>query len=585
MKKHLFLFFFCVIILVSSQDYIRSWGTYYGGTQTRNMLFSQVNGKIDIDNISNQLIDNTWSSTYYNQFITTGMQLFIPGSANNYHVKFNTSGNIISASYDGIHSTTTDFSYVVHRDKYGNFYRIEQNLSQINNSTPLTWFTDNNNGQYKILLAKYNASGGLIWRTYLPSKDWHAILTTDDYGNVYISNTTYNQNIADSNAFIQNFVVSYDNQGLLQPNHYLVKLDSSGQKIWATYYFTCEKIVYNNDNIYTLSIEESNLQTATQGTFQQAPGSSSIQKMNAITGQRIWGTNYCPNAFSNIKDIEVKNSSIYGVGMSYNFGNPGSYFATNGAFLNTMLGQQNMFIVKFDDTGNRVWGTYFGGDNYEEGYSISVKNNKLLISGYSNSSNIATEGAFINLKPNPGKMDLFFSMFTTNGEHLFTSYYGANDPNSEYIVNSNTTYAIFSDVEDAFYFGGSTFYHNGFTTTGAWQPNFIYPSTNQITGEIGFISKFIPKFLNTNEQKFTNDLILFNNPNDGDFYIKGNVLLKEKCFIKIYDVSGKLVYESNLKQNEKNKLYLKKIILTGSYIVKINNDINQILKTFKMIVK
>ena len=46
--------------------------------------------------------------------------------------------------------------------------------------------------------------------------------------------------------------------------------------------------------------------------------------------------------------------------------------ATAGAFQNTLEGGEDAFLVKFDNTGLRLWGTYYGGTNQEWALSCSA---------------------------------------------------------------------------------------------------------------------------------------------------------------------------------------------------------------------
>lgn len=129
--------------------------------------------------------------------------------------------------------------------------------------------------------------------------------------------------------------------------------------------------------------------------------------------------------------------------------------------------------------------------------------------------------------------DLVFSMFdAVTGGRIFASYYGSIQP------NPNSAYAglsgKFSDTGDSFYLYGYTSSQAGYTESNAFQSNIIFPAavTNGITG---FLVRFSSKTLGTSETASADDLQLFDNPNNGNFSIRGKILEKEKCSFKLYD--------------------------------------------------
>ena len=52
----------------------------------------------------------------------------------------------------------------------------------------------------------------------------------------------------------------------------------------------------------------------------------------------------------------------------------------------------NTFILKFNSSGARAWATYYGGNNYDYGYSICTDNSdNLYVTGYTYSTNFPTQ--------------------------------------------------------------------------------------------------------------------------------------------------------------------------------------------------
>ncbi len=611
MKKIInFFTLFCAIIVFAqnSFDYNRSWATYFGGINTwETHLFENNQGSVFLDSKSfYPSSTNPPSVLYYNQFRTIGMGDFTNSlGANNYFGKINANdGNVQYFTYEGLDtSSSSNSEEIILRETSGNFYKKEiRNIGSVT-TTSNVWLpnsVETTSSNTNFLLAKYNAAGILLWRTYLPTQGGNFYIISDADENIYISGDTLWQNLGDAGSYQQNFIVD-NSGGTMRPNSYLVKLNNLGQKLWATYLpvnTVVKMFAIHANNVYLACGSDfmnniSNL--ATLGTFQQTKANQSLLAMDGSTGQRIWGTYYGSNNFVSGIDggIAVDNSGIYLLGFVNNYlGNPSGYFSTVGAFQTSLSGNDDLYLTKFNFSGNRIWSTYFGGSGMEaiinstRSSSLSVKNNKILFTGVTTSSNIATTGAFVEGKPNANsQFDFFFSMFTTDGQLIFTSYYGGNDP-----TTSVTSYAIsprFSnDVNDGFYLYGTTPYKFGFTTNGAWQPNIIYPNNFQNQGWVGFVAKFTHKNLSTSElQNHHHDIVLYNNPNNGSFFIKSNLFLKQSFIVEIIDSAGRRLSKKKLEKNETNFLDYSQLLIPGNYFVYIKSLDGVNAKTFKMTVK
>ena len=157
--------------------------------------------------------------------------------------------------------------------------------------------------------------------------------------------------------------------------------------------------------------------------------------LNGITAfaqfnfQRSWGTYFGDERFE-LKDSKIdKDGNLYIVGSFYGSDISSLYPFTN---LNSFQqfyggGDYDGFIVKFNPLGNIIWGTYFGGLNDDQinAIDIDVNNNLYLIGSTQSDTNIATIGAFqenIN-----GITDAFISKFTSNGDLIWSTYFGGND--------------------------------------------------------------------------------------------------------------------------------------------------------------
>ncbi|KQR90869.1 hypothetical protein ASG01_15005 [Chryseobacterium sp. Leaf180] len=583
-----------------SQFYERSWGTYFGGVYT-NGTTGPTSYKATEVNDGNIIIDRQYNSssntTYYNQFITSGMQGFTPGIGNRLEGKISDNGSLLYSKYavPGATLSTSESERIIYRDEDGSYYVNEsKNILNASASTGV-WLTgsiveDIENNRTS-LLAKYDANGIFLWRTFIPAGISDLSFTTDTAGNIYFAGRTKKQDLADTGSYQSSFVLDYVN-GSLRQNAYLVKLNSLGQKIWSTYY-PAEEISsldeYNGD-LYLVTSSDflgTNTQLATNGTFQQTKALSAISRFSANTGQRIWGTYYGPSDnYGSISQIKVTESGIYTLGLSIEIysANNTNYFATPGAYQAQPAGNEDIVISKFDFSGQRVWSTYFGGTESDEFSSLDVKGSKILISGGTLSQNIASANAFVNVKPNLSVPDIFFAMFNTSGELVVSSYYGATDVSLGIFLGGSVK-SFFSNNSESFYLAGITANHNGFSAEGAFQPAILPIAGPGSSDYTFFIAKFASRNLATSENTKAGQIKLFNNPNNGNFNITGDVLSTTNCKIHIFDISGKLIYKEDLPKGKIHRFSLENLFVSGTYIFNVSSDNGEALKTFKLVVK
>jgi hypothetical protein len=191
--------------------------------------------------------------------------------------------------------------------------------------------------------------------------------------------------------------------------------------------------------------------------------------------QRSWGTYFGDERF------ELEGSKIDSQGNLYIAGNVyGADLSNLATFTNSTSHQQNFgggdydgFIIKFNNLGQIVWGTFLGGDGFERVSDIDIDNNNniYIIGATSSNSNIATTGAFQENLVGGG--DYFISKFSSTGSVVWSTYFGGTG--NEY----NTVSRISYDGLNNFYIAGTIFSPN-MATTGVFQetPN---NSTSQIS--------------------------------------------------------------------------------------------------------
>ena len=185
-----------------------------------------------------------------------------------------------------------------------------------------------------------------------------------------------------------------------------------------------------NNNIYFGGATTASSNISTIGAFQTTINSTQdcyLVKLSS-TGSRIWATYYGGNGdveeLSNICVDTLNN--IYVIGGT----NSTNVFNSSGAYQTTNNGQIDAFLAKFNSSGNRMWGTFFGGSKDDAAGGICLPNKKsIVIVGFTYSdSNIATSNAFQTIYGGGGDKDGFIACFDSTGH--FTPD-GINDLNHQ----------------------------------------------------------------------------------------------------------------------------------------------------------
>lgn len=126
-------------------------------------------------------------------------------------------------------------------------------------------------------------------------------------------------------------------------------------------------------------------------------------------------------------------------------------FDPSGATFNlTSNGQTDIFITKLDAQGNVLWAKQIGGDNYDEGVTVSVDvNGNILVGGSINGT--------LDLNPGSGTLNItttgteaFLLKLDTKGEFLWAKHWGGNNSSS-----LNSIFTIATDNSENIITGGS----------------------------------------------------------------------------------------------------------------------------------
>ncbi len=376
---------------------VRQWGTYYGDTGNDHAVSCST------DAINNVYIAGFTTSATGTVIATAGShQTILGGGQDAFLVKFNSSGVRQWGTYYG--SILNDVAQSCKTDAAGNIYMA--GYTTTNSGTIIATSGSHQSvfgGMQDAFLVKFNSAGVRQWGTYYgdTGSDIGQFCTTDAKGNVYL--TGYTQSNTGTTIATGGAHQTINGGG---DDAFLVKFDSTGIRQWGTYYGgTLSDFGYScttdaAENVYLTGFTNSNIGTiiATTGAHQTTYGGvydAFLVKFNSA-GIRRWGTYYGGIAKENGQSCTTDtNGNVYMAGHSQS--TVSAIIATPGAHQTINGGGEDAFLVKFDSTGVRQMGTYYGGGSNDYGFSCTTDPaGSVYLTGYTITNSgtvIATAGS------------------------------------------------------------------------------------------------------------------------------------------------------------------------------------------------
>ncbi|MBL7932662.1 MAG: T9SS type A sorting domain-containing protein [Bacteroidia bacterium] len=460
---------------------IRLFGSLYGG------LYRDV-GMIVTDNVGNFYLFGETSSS--GNIATSGsyQSSYAGGSTwgDAFVAKFDILGVRQWATYYG--GAQSDFANWCTLDNSGNIYMVG-GTSSTNSAVMATAGSHQSvspgpagtsMGTNDAFLAKFNSSGQRVWGSYYggTDPDWAYSVDVDPIsGDFVVTGCSYSSNGIATSGCHQSAL-----SGTNSADGFIARFTSGGSRIWGTYYggssgsqedfgwcsFT------SNGEIYIVGNSASTNNISTPGSYQPVIGGSTDAVLAKFTGtgSLLWATYYgsSSNDIFAVGTIDPSdNVYIYGVTnstLASIYTTPGAHQPTYGG------GPRDCYLAKFDPSGNRIWGTYYGGAGNEDiGIPTVSSSGDIYLCGITTVNSavgtaIATPCAYQN-NYGGGGTDGFFAKFNSSGVRMWGTLYGGGAADALYTASI--------DFHGSLYVCGQTSSFvsaTAFTTTGAHQTAF-----------------------------------------------------------------------------------------------------------------
>jgi hypothetical protein len=446
---------------------VRIWGTYYGGTVTDQLWNASIDksGNMHLAGVSDSPVGIATSGSH---------QQTLNGNYDAFLAKFDTNGNLVWGTYYG--SGTTDYGMACCSDLSRNVYLTGYTVSSLASifATSSSHQQVYGGGVCDAFLVKFDSNGVRIWATYYggSANDEGRSCVTDMNKNVYLAGLTLSPSstlIATGGAHQTSFGGNND--------AFLVKFDSLGVRQWGTYYggsnyeMGLSLATDQSGNVYFAGRTDSNSGIATGSGHQPSFGGgydAFLTKFNS-NGIRQWGTYYGGIGIEEGLGCSIDNAgSIYLCGYSTSTV-ANTAIATIGSHQQLSNGGgSDGFLVKFNLSGVRQWGTFYGGTGGSDNGSSCFADNlgNVYLAGRTDSNpgtGIETPGCFQAVYSG-GSTDAFLIKFKSNGVRSWGTYYGGTG--KEEFVRCH------ADNNGNIFLAGFTSSTNSMVTTGCYQPVF-----------------------------------------------------------------------------------------------------------------
>lgn len=454
---------------------------------------------------------------------------------------------------------------------------------------------------FDIFIAKYDNSGNVLWAKSAGGTfdDWAYSITTDISGNVYVAGYFVQSITFDSitlyGGFRDVFLVKYDTNGNLlwakssggssADEAHSVTVDVTGN-IYLTGFFESSSITFGTTTLTNTTSNSSDIfitkyDSGGNVLWAKKAGGNNYDYATSVCGDifnNVYVTGYFYSSTITFSTTTLPNTSSYNMFIAKydNTGNllwvksPGGAYPQSicsntfgeiiqtGAFASspiifgsdtlTSKGNYDMFLTKYDTNGNVIWAKSGGGTASDQGNAVAIdSNNNIYMVGFYQSPYISF---FTDTLINNNPLNNFFIVsYNNNGGIQWTKN---ADSNSNFVTaNSISSYSNEIHItgtfnNDSITFGTTLLLND---TTDTSSDMYVAKLKTQTTTGISENTEYI-----------INSFCVFPNPTSGQITISNS---KKYDKVIITDLLGQIVYQAK----DINSTTSLRIDKTGIYLV------------------
>ncbi len=367
------------VIVKLDIDGNRVWSTYYGGSE------SDYAGDLVTDKQDNIYVFGTSNSP--DVLGEDGWQQQNNGEYDSFIAKFSPSGYRIWGTFYGGESVENPFNYEnyvangkITVDKWSNVFVTAKTLSD--KLVGDKCMQCKRGGEEDAFIAKFDSSGNMIWDTYYGGEfyDRPGGMTTDEEGNLLICGWTMSEDVFASEDAMQKELKG-DHDGFIS------KFDTDGNRIWSTYYGGI-----GWDGLMQIALDPAGNIYLSGATTSEEIGygrwkdklhgyhDALVAKFTGDGRKRIWSVYFGGSYNEWAYKLDYSNGALYITGSTYS-----EDLNVRGGYQKNLIGNRDAFFAKFDTSGKRLWGSYYGGSSDvtkaygDNAYTIRVNNNNEIV--------------------------------------------------------------------------------------------------------------------------------------------------------------------------------------------------------------
>jgi len=196
----------------------------------------------------------------------------------------------------------------------------------------------------------------------------------------------------------------------------------------------------------------------------------------------------------------------------------------------TSNGETDIFIQKFDFSGNFLWVRQMGGVGYESGNSITIDTeNNVYITGYFSDIVDFNPGAGTANLIAVGSNDIFIQKLDSEGNFIWVGQMGGDSMNRGQSITTDPSGNVYATG----YFFGTVDFDPGSETV----------DISSVGKEDIFVQKFKPVLVGINENSLFDKVIIYPNPTQGIVNINFGQL--KDVSITITNIDGKVIHQKS----------------------------------------